>query len=162
MEQLSNDIRMKIDEILSNNGTDLINLIPILLAVQDLSTHNYISEEVGTYIATKLDITATKVSAAITFYSALSNKPRGKYVIKLCRSTSCLINNYQSVRDILERELHIKMGETTYDGKFSLEYTECIGACDISPAFRIGKNVYGNLDEFKIVDLINEYKGVLL
>ena len=52
------------------------------------------------------------------------------------------------------------MGEVTPCKKFSLEYTECIGACDISPAFRINKKVYGNLDEAKIVDLLNTYREV--
>jgi len=160
MEKLTNDLRQSLDEIISQNQCDETNLMPMLLAAQDLNVNNYISEEVGTYIASKLDITPVRISAAISFFSALSTKKSGEHVIKLCRSTTCLINDYQSVRDILERELNIKMGETTDDYKFSLEYTECIGACDISPAFRIGKEVYGNLDESKIVDLLNRYKGV--
>nr|AIZ97534.1 NAD-reducing hydrogenase large subunit HoxE [Caloranaerobacter ferrireducens] len=70
------------------------------------------------------------------------------------------MNKYQKVREILERELGIKMGETTEDGEFSLEYTACFGACDISPAFRIDDKVYGNLNETKIKEIINSYRRI--
>lgn len=150
---------MKLDSILETNDFNEANMIPILLATQELSEENYISEDVSKYIASKLGLTLAKLSSVISFYAALSDKPRGKHVIKLCKSTSCLINNYQSLRSILERELGISMGETTPCKTFSLEYTECIGACDISPAFRIDKEIYGNLDEAKIIDLLNKYKG---
>lgn len=160
MEKLSKDLCTKLDAIVDANGCDEANLIPMLLAAQELSDENYISEEVGSYIASKLGVTLVHLSSVMSFFAALSDKPRGEHVIKLCKSTSCLVNNYQSVRDILERELGIEMGGTTPDKKFSLEYTECIGACDISPAFRIGKNVHGNLTEAKIIELLNDYRGV--
>lgn len=160
MKLPNNDIRVKLDAIITENDNDEANIIPMLLAAQDLDPFNYISPIVGTYIAYRLDITQAKVSSTISFYSALSSKPRGEHVIKLCRSTTCLVNNYQSVRDILERVLNIKMGEVTNDSKFSLEYTECIGACDTSPAFKIGHKVYGKLNESEIIDLINYYREV--
>lgn len=160
MEKLSKDLSMQLDAIVDQNGSDEANLIPMLLAAQELNDENYISEEVGSYIASKLGITVVKLSSVMSFFAALSDTPRGKNVIKICKSTACLVNDYQSVRDILERELGIVMGGVTPDKHFSLEYTECIGACDISPAFRINKKVYGNLNESKIVELLNTYRGV--
>ena len=71
-----------------------------------------------------------------------------------------MVNKYKTLRDILEKQLGIKVGETTFDNKFTLMYTPCFGACDISPAFRIGEEVYGKLSEEKISEIIQSYRGM--
>lgn len=158
--KLTRHLASKIDAILESHETDKNNLVNILLEVQSLIPQNYIPEEVAKYVALKLNVPTSKVYDVITFFSALSDKPKGRHVIQLCKSTVCRLNKYQTVRDILERELGITMGETTKDGEFSLEYTACFGACDISPAFRIDEKVYGNLDENKIVEILNSYRRI--
>ena len=92
----------------SGDGTSATTVPANTFGVADVLEATLRSDRTATDQA---DSALTKIDRST--YSALSNKPRGKYLIKLCRSTSCLINNYQSARDILERELHIKMGETT-------------------------------------------------
>lgn len=160
MTSLTNESAGLLNEIIEKNGNDESNLLPILLDAQAISDRNYISEDVAVHIASQLDIPLSRVSSVISFFAALSVEPRGRNVIKLCRSTACMVNKYQSVRDILEDELQIRMGETTPDGLFSLEYTECIGACDISPAFRINREVHGNLDADSIKALLNQIREV--
>ncbi len=150
--------RQQIDEILSKHHNEPSNLLPILLAVQDLNPQNYICEDVASYVAKDLDLTAVHVSSVISFYAALSLKPRGHHVIQICKSTACLVNDYQSLQENLIRELCIEVGDTTDDGLFSLEYTECFGACDIAPAFKIGHKIYGNLTSDKITEIINQYR----
>ncbi|WP_069651002.1 complex I 24 kDa subunit family protein [Caloranaerobacter ferrireducens] len=150
----------KIDSILEKHNWNKNDLLAILLETQSNISQNYIPEEVAKYISIKLNIPTSKVYDVITFFSALNDKPKGKHVIQLCKSTTCRLNKYQKVREILERELGIKMGETTEDGEFSLEYTACFGACDISPAFRIDDKVYGNLNETKIKEIINSYRRI--
>lgn len=154
-----NNLYSQVNEILEKYGKSKHDLVAILLETQKLIPQNYIPENVAAYIGRELDIPISKVYDVISFYSALSDKPKGEHVIQLCKSTTCRINKYQTVRDILESELGIKMGETTSDGKFTLEYTACFGACDVSPAFRIDEKVYGNLDEVKIKDIIKSYRG---
>lgn len=150
----------KIDSILEKHNWNKNDLLAILLEIQSNISQNYIPEEVAKYISIKLNIPTSKVYDVITFFSALNDKPKGKHVIQLCKSTTCRLNKYQKVREILEEELGIKMGETTEDGEFSLEYTACFGACDISPAFRIDDKVYGNLNETKIKEIINSYRRI--
>ena len=154
------ELCQKVDAICEAHENSESHLLPILQEAQELSPYHYISEEVASYIASKLGVTLAHVSAVISFFSSLSTKPRGKHVIQICKSTACLVNGYQNIRDTLEAELGIKVGQVTSDQVFSLEYTECIGACDVSPAMRINKEVHGNLTKEKVTHIISELRGV--
>ncbi|KXG76142.1 NADH-quinone oxidoreductase subunit NuoE family protein [Thermotalea metallivorans] len=156
---LDKDLFDKIDGIIHAYEHDRHNLVQILLQAQDLIPRHYIPMEVATYIGEQLGVPLSKVYDVISFYSALSDRPKAQHVIQLCKSTTCRVNKYQTVRDVLERELDIKMGEITSDGKFALEYSACFGACDISPAFRIDTEVFGNLNEEKIRQILDRYRG---
>ena len=158
MKKLNTDLQEKLDDIIRENNTSEDNLLPILLSAQDLTPYNYISEDVASYVASNLDISVSRVSSLISFYSALSDQPRGKNIIKVCKSTACLVNDFKNLRQILESQLEIKLGQTTSCKVFSLEYTDCIGACDISPAIKINHTVYGHLTEEKIRELLNFYR----
>jgi NADH-quinone oxidoreductase subunit E len=149
----------EIDNILKKHDMSKHNLVGILLDVQAISPEHYIKKEQAEYISNKLNIFLSNVYDVITFYSALSDKPKGKYVIQVCNSTCCRVMKYEKIKDAIEKELKIGIGEITSDGIFSFEYSSCFGACDISPAVRIGENVYGNLDETKIINIINDYRG---
>ncbi len=157
--KINRDLFNKIKEILSNHQNDQNNLLAILLEIQALIPENYIPEEVARYVHIELDTPISKIYDVITFFSALSDKPKGMHVVQLCKSTVCRLNKYQTLRGFLEKELGIQMGETTENGLFTLEYSACFGACDISPAFRIDDQVYGNLDEDKTIEIINSYRG---
>lgn len=159
--KIDSNLFNNIQEILTNHKHDQNGLIAILLQVQSLIPGNYIPEEVARFIGMKLDIPSSKIYDVITFFSALSDKPKGRHVIQLCKSTVCRLNKYQTLRGFLEKELGITMGETTEDGMFTLEYSACFGACDISPAFRIDDKVYGNLNETKTTEIINSYRGLV-
>jgi NADH:ubiquinone oxidoreductase subunit E len=98
----------------------------------------------------------SQVYDVITFYSAINEKPRGKYDIQVCNSIVCKVNNNAFLIKTLESLLNIKAGEVTPDQKFSITLTQCIGQCDKAPALRINQQVYGHLDsEEKIKQLIS-------
>ena len=160
MTPFTKELSLKLDEICISHDDNITNLLPILQRAQELSEYNYISQDVASYIASRLKVPFASVASVISFYASISDKPRGKNIIQICKSTSCMINDYQSIKDILERELEISVGETTKDKAFSLEYTECIGACDISPAIRINKDVFGQLTESKLRNLLDEYRRI--
>jgi len=155
-----NDLISKAQTILDVHKNDEHDLLAILLEIQAIIPEQYISEEMVEFLSKKMGISPKRVYEVITFYSALSDKPRGKYIIQICNSTACMVNKYKTLRDILEKQLGIKVGETTFDNKFTLMYTPCFGACDISPAFRIGEEVYGKLSEEKIAEIIQSYRGM--
>lgn len=149
----------EIDNILKKHNMSKHNLIGILLDVQAISPQHYITKNQAEYISDKIGIFLSNVYDVITFYSALSDKPKGKYVIQVCNSTCCKVTKYEKIKNAIEKELGISVGEITPDGMFSFEYSPCFGACDVSPAVRIGEKVYGNLDEAKIISIINNYRG---
>lgn len=70
-----------------------------------------------------------------------------------------MVNDGENLLNILKKELNVSVGETSKDELFTLELSECIGACDVAPAFKINENVYGNLTKDKIVEIISDYKS---
>lgn len=152
-------ILQSVDKIIEKYGYEKRNLLPILSESQELVEFNYIPEYLSKYIAQKLEVKESEVFEVVSFFAALSEKPRGRNVIKICNSTVCRVNDSESLENLIEYMLSIKVGETTSDGTFSLEYSPCFGACDISPAIRIGNNTYGNLDRIKLEQVISSYKG---
>ena len=105
-----------------------------------------------------LDLPQNEVFGVATFYSFLSLKPQGKYVIRICNSLPCQMQDAQMITDCIRKELSLSPGEVSQDGLFSLETTDCIGACDQAPAMMINDEVYGNLTPEKISRIIRELR----
>ena len=149
---------MKLSDIIARHGRSPENLIHILLDYQGSKDSNYISEEEVKLVANELSVTESRVYSIITFYSLFSTKPRGKYIIQVCEDIPCYVNGSVNIVEELEECLRIRMGETTPDGIFTLEHTSCLGCCDMSPAIRIGDEMYGNLTPERISDIISAYR----
>ena len=132
------------------------NLLVLLKRAQD--EFGYVSEEVIADIAQSLDISMSEVYGVATFYSFLSNKPTGRNVIRICQSLPCYLNNSELIIQCLADELGIKPGETTPDGQFSFELTNCIGACDRAPAMLVNNDIHVGLTPEKISQILSEYK----
>jgi NADH-quinone oxidoreductase subunit E len=118
----------------------------------------YLSEESMAELAKSLDLSISDVYGVATFYSFLSAKPLGRNIIRICKSIPCYLKNCQIIIDTVEKEIGIKPGETTPDGKFSFQLTNCIGACDKAPAMMINNDVYVNLTPSKISQILKAYK----
>jgi len=116
-----------------------------------------VPEEFITEIAQSLNISKSEVYGVATFYSFLSTRPLGRYVIRVCKSLPCYLKNSQMIIESVGKELGIKPGETTPDGKFSLELTNCIGACDKAPAMLINSDVHGDLTPKKVSQILKSY-----
>ena len=132
------------------------NLISILKEIQDRRI--YLSKEVMRDVARGLNIAFNDVFEIATFYSFLSTKPLGENVIRICKSTPCFMKNCDVIVKTVEEELGIKPGDMTADRKFSLQLTNCIGACDKSPAMMINKKTYGNLTSENVMRILGGYK----
>lgn len=153
-----NNLLQKIEEAIDKHGKNKSNLLAILLDVQSLIPEHYISRDAAELIGRAINVPVSKIYDVISFYSALYDQPRAFHVIQLCKSTCCKVNKYEKLLKIIEEELGIKVGQTTEDGMFAIEYSSCFGACDISPAIRIGHKVYGNLNEEGLKNLIGRYR----
>lgn len=131
-------------------------LMPILHKAQEL--FGCLPLEVQNYIAEELDIPLTDVYGVATFYSQFTLKPKGKYQIGVCLGTACYVKGAQKVLDEIEKVLNIKVGDTTDDGKFTLDATRCLGACGLAPVMMINDHVYGRLAPEDVADIIEKYK----
>lgn len=131
------------------------SLMPILQGV--VLENNYISDIAMTEIARELDIATAEVYGTATFYSFLDTEPRGKYVIRVCKTITCDMHGKKRIIEKIEDLLKIKMGETTQDKKFTLLTTNCLGWCHQGPVMLINSTPYPNLDENKVTEIIMEY-----
>ena len=116
-----------------------------------------LSEAAAKVIAREMNVPLNKVYGFITFYAMFSVKPRGRYIIHMCKSAPCHVKGAQEIVDTLEQMLGIKVGETTEDGRFTLEYCPCIGLCEFSPAIMINDKAYSNLTPESTRDIIRQY-----
>jgi NADH-quinone oxidoreductase subunit E len=112
--------------------------------------HGYLTQELLAELAQSLGISIGEVYGAATFYAFLSTETQGRNVIRICKSLPCFLKNSQLIIDSVEQEIGIKPGQTTTDGKFTFQLTNCIGACDKAPAMMINSDVYGDLTPRKI------------
>jgi len=132
------------------------DLLALLEAAQD--KFGYLSGECLTEIAETLGLSVGDVYGVATFYSFLSTKPQGRNVIRICKCLPCFLKGSHSIIESVEREIGIKPGETTADGKFSFELTNCIGACDKAPAMMINNDVYVDLTPSKVSQILRSCK----
>ena len=147
----------KVAEIASAYKGQKDQLMQVLLEAQKVAG-NALPGDVAAVISKELGVPQNQIYGFITFYSMFSDKVRGKYVVRICRSTPCHVRGALDVVKAMEEALGIKMGETTQDGLFTLEYTECLGICDVAPAIMINDDVHGNLTPESVKDLIMKYK----
>ncbi|MDD3806823.1 MAG: NADH-quinone oxidoreductase subunit NuoE [Candidatus Marinimicrobia bacterium] len=132
------------------------NLLPILQMVR--KENNYLSEDQLREIATEMDLSAADVYGVATFYSFMDMQPKGKNIIRICKTITCFMKGKDSIVTALEDALGIKMGETTPDRKFSLLEANCIGWCHKGPAMLINDKVYVELTPEKAIQALEEYR----
>jgi NADH-quinone oxidoreductase subunit E len=145
-----------VNNVVSEHHSDKRMLIQNLLDLQ--AKFGWLPREMLSEIATQLDVPISKVYQAATFYKALSLSPRGTHVIRVCMGTSCKVRGAPLVLDRIQRLLGIEAGETSSDGKFSLETVNCVGCCALGPTITIDNNYYGNLKVTSIKNILTKYQ----
>ena len=133
----------------------------VLLILHDLQNHNpsnYLSKKDLGLVAAYLNTTLGVVYGIASYYTMFSLAPRGKHIIRICRSPVCHLVGVTDVFAELSRMLKIDVGETTTDQRFTLETTECLGQCDLAPAMMVDNELYGNLTRQKIRSVIQHYR----
>lgn len=131
------------------------SLIQILHLAQGI--YGYLPLRLQQFIAAKLNLPLSKVYGVATFYSFFSLKPRGEYTIKVCLGTACYVRGGKKIVERLKDILGIEIGETTSDGKFTLEVMRCLGACGLAPAITINNEVFKQVNPDKLQALLERY-----
>ena len=130
-----------------------------LAMLQDMQRHfNYIPREGMEALAEYLDCPLSSLYAMATFYKALSLKPKGRHIIKLCDGTACHIRGSVNLVGGVERLLGIQAGETSADGQFSLELVNCLGSCALAPVMVVDDTYYGKVTMERLPEILARYR----
>ena len=132
-------------------------LMPVLQGAQEI--FGCVPEDVQKIIAEGLGVTLAEVYGVATFYSQFSLQPKGEYLISVCLGTACYVKGSPKIIDKLSEELKIQPGDTTEDGKFTLNATRCLGACGLAPVMMIGEEVYGRLTPDQVSGILDKYRA---
>jgi NADH-quinone oxidoreductase subunit E len=130
--------------------------IEALKVVQD--QRRWISDESLHDVAEYMDMTPDELDSVATFYNLLFRKPVGRHVILVCDSISCWVMGYEKIRDHLFNRLGIKYGETSSDGRYTLLPNPCLGTCDCAPALMIDNDLYRNITNDQLDDILKKYE----
>ena len=152
-EELSAEELSKILEKYKNKKN---GLIPILLEIQ--KELGYLPKETMKKVALFLGMKPIDVWGVATFFNQFRLAPLGKNHVKVCMGTACHLARGRLVLEALERELGIKVGETSIDGHFSLERVACIGCCMLSPVMMIKDRIYPKMSPFKVEESLIPYR----
>ena len=123
-------------------------LLPALHLAQD--TFGYVSLEVEAYVAGLFGLTAAHVHEVVTFYTLYFRQPKGRHVVAVCHNLSCHLLGAKAIVDHLTQRLGIEVGETTPDGRVTLQTVECLCACEQAPMMQVDERYEGLLTPEKV------------
>lgn len=146
----------KLAAMVEKRKTETWALIPLLQDIQE--AFNYIPPDSIELIADALNLFPSQVQGVISFYHGFSLKPKGKYVLKVCRGTACHVKGGRSILHVMKGELDLEEGQTSPDYQFTLETTACLGACALAPTMMVNRNYFGKLTPPKVVSVLAEHR----
>ena len=153
---MSENLQAEIKQICQNSGNDRTKMMDIVRQVQQ--NFGQVSSEAMDIIAKSVNCRRVEVEGVVTFYAFLSKKPKGKVVIRLCNDVVDKMAGAETIAEAFKKELGINFGQTTPDGKITLEYTPCIGMCDQAPAAIINDEVITYLSTDKVKEIVADIK----
>lgn len=134
------------------------NLLNILHELQNNNPNNYLTTDNLKMVAEYLNLSYSSVYGVVKYYSMFSLKPRGKYVIRVCKSPLCHMISKNGLINEIKQNLGIGLGEITSDKLFSVEASECLGHCAEAPVMMINETVYKELNSSKIENIFQTIK----
>jgi formate dehydrogenase subunit gamma len=146
----------------SDRATDIVRqhvnrpgaTLPILHALQEAFGH--VPEEAMPLIAHALNLSRAEVHGVVTFYHDFRREPPGRHVLKLCRAEACQAMGSDNLAARAEQRLGITLGETTLDGRITVEAVCCLGLCACAPSAMLDGEVIGRLDAARLDALLSE------
>lgn len=145
-----------VQKIIKKYGKKESGLIAMLQDIQ--KSEGYLPRQALETVAKEVGVSISRVYALATFYKAFRLTPQGRHVIKLCTGTACHVRGADKLQEKLERDLQIKPGETTDDGRFTLEAVRCVGCCGLAPVVVIDENFHGKLNQKKLDKILDKYE----
>jgi NADH-quinone oxidoreductase subunit E len=150
------NIRTRVDEILTSYKGEKADLIPILQQVQH--AFGYLPEATLSRIAKFVDLPESTVYGTATFYAQFKLIPTGRNIVRVCRGTACHVRGGSRILKEVEKQLGVKSGESTPDLEYCLETVACIGACALAPTMTINNDTYGKMTTKKVTEILGKRK----
>lgn len=142
-------------ELVEKHGKSRNSLMPVLQAI--VSTEKYLSEDAMIYVAHELDLSAAEVYGTASFYTFLDTVPRGKNIVRICKTITCHMKGKDEIIKAISEVLKIKVGETTHDKKFTLLTANCLGWCHKGPVMLVNDEIFPELTPQKALEVIEKY-----
>jgi len=152
LDPLYSQLDQYIDRLAGEEGI----MIRVLHFAQNL--FGYLPREVQIHIAKRLGKSLAEVYGVVSFYHYFSTEPKAQYTVEVCMGTACYVKGAASIIAALEKELGIKVGQTTQDQKFGLRVSRCIGACGLAPVMVVGDDIHGRLRPDMIPGILKQYR----
>ena len=132
----------------------------LLHAVQE--HFGYVSKDAIEWIAAKLELQPINVYELVTFYPMFRQQPAGKYVLKVCRTLSCALGGSHKLHEHFCQKLGLDSHghglQTTKDGKFSVEFVECLASCGTAPVMMCNEDFYEDVSPAKADEILGKCK----
>jgi NADH-quinone oxidoreductase subunit E len=152
---LNDDLRREIAGQLPRYPTRQAVTLPALHLVNEHL--GYVPPQAVVEIAELLDLSPAQVQDTLSFYGFFpQDKPLGRYRVSVCRSISCSARGGEELLAYLAEKLGVEPGQTTADGRVTLEFAECLGLCDVAPAMLVNDTVHGNMTKEKVDELLQK------
>ena len=144
-----------IHELVEKHGRERNALMPVLQGI--VAREKFLSEEAMIKVASEFDLSAAEVYGTASFYTFLDTKPRGKNIVRVCKTISCHMQGKDEVIKAIEDHLKIKIGETSHDNKFTVLTANCLGWCHKGPVMLINDEVFPSITPDKAIEIIEEF-----
>lgn len=150
------DLEQELNELITHYPQKRSASLMFLHAIQE--HFGYISSEAMEWIAKKLELQPINIYELVTFYPMFRQAPAGKFQIKVCRTLSCALGGSYELREHICRKLGLDASQhglqTTKDGKFSVEFVECLASCGTAPVMMVNEDFYEGVSTQKADDVI--------
>ena len=154
--ELTNSMFQELEQYINEIPDKKGMLIAVLHKAQGI--FGYLPREVQVFVGKQMNIPISQVYGVVSFYSFFTMKPKGQHPVAICLGTACYVRGAGKIVDYFKKELKIEVGETTQDGKFSLDALRCVGACGLAPVVLVGEKVYGRITTAEQVkEILAEY-----
>jgi NADH-quinone oxidoreductase subunit E len=160
---IEHDLSSMVREAVEKHGATRDSLIPILSEINN--EMGYIPAEALTEVKLQLrkgedqvSVSESQLYSLASFYDMFSTKPRGQHVVKFCESAPCHVVGGREVWQALRETLHLRNGETSADGRWTLTITSCLGVCGVGPVMLVDDDIYGNVRPEQVRDILEKYE----
>jgi NADH:ubiquinone oxidoreductase subunit E len=152
MEDPMSNIENLVKNLVEKHGKTRNSLMPVLQGI--VKEEKFLSEDAMILVAKELDLSAADVYGTASFYTFLDTVPRGKNIIRICKTITCHMKGKDEIIEALENSLKIKVGETTHDKKFTLLTANCLGWCHKGPVMLVNDEVFPEITPQKAIEVI--------